>query len=139
MLIIDIAVPRDIDPSVKTVPGITLKNVDDLNSVVDLDHQKRIEDVPKVKNIIREEMVDFLTWYYALPLMPEYEKTGIQPTVDQRNEIFRVKDFLNQNMSDIHKLTVARAGSFTDDLGRHFALINNLQYKMRRDLLSVAA
>ena len=139
MLIIDIAVPRDIDPSVKTVPGITLKNVDDLNSVVDLDHQKRIEDVPKVKNIIREEMVDFLTWYYALPLMPEYEKTGIQPTVDQRNEIFRVKDFLNQNMSDIHKLTVARAGSFTDDLGRHFALINNLQYKMRRNLLSVAA
>jgi glutamyl-tRNA reductase len=139
MLIIDIAVPRDIDPLVKTIPGVILKNVDDLNSVVDLDHKKRLEDIPRVKNMIREEMVDFLTWYYSLPLMPEYEKTGLKPSIDLRNEIFRVKEFLNQNMSEIHKLTIAGTGSFSDDLRRHFALIGDLQYKMRRSLMSVAA
>jgi glutamyl-tRNA reductase len=139
MLIIDIAVPRDIDPAVKAVKGVTLKNVDDLNSVVDLDHQKRLEDIPKVKSMIREEMGDFLTWYYSLALMPEYEKTGIKPSLDQRNEIFRVKEFLSQNMSEIHKLTIAGTGSFSDDLPRHFKLINKLQYRMQRDLLSVAA
>jgi glutamyl-tRNA reductase len=139
MLIIDIAVPRDVDPSVRSVPGITLKNVDDLNSIVDGDHLKRLEDVPKVKNMIREEMVDFLTWYYSLTLMPEYGKTGSKPTVDQRNEIFRVKEFLNQNMSEIHKLTIAGSGSFYDDLRRHFRLIQNLRYKIRDARLAAAA
>jgi hypothetical protein len=71
--------------------------------------------------------------------MPEYEKTGIKPSLDQRNEIFRVKEFLSQNMSEIHKLTIAGTGSFSDDLPRHFKLINKLQYRMQRDLLSVAA
>jgi glutamyl-tRNA reductase len=139
MLIIDIAVPRDIDPAVKEVPGITLKNIDDLNSIVDVDHQKRLEDIPKVKMMIREEMVDFLTWYYSLPLMPEYEKTGSKPSIDQRNEVFRVKEFLNQNMSDIHKLTIAGAGSFSDDLQRHFGLIQRLRYKMSQSQLAAAA
>jgi glutamyl-tRNA reductase len=139
MLVIDIAVPRDVDPSVKSLPGITLKNVDDLNSIVDGDHQKRLEDIPKVKRMIREEMIDFLAWYYSLPLMPEYEKTGSKPLVDQRNEILRVKEFLSENMSDIHKLTIAGAGSFSDDLRRHFGLIQNLQYKIGKSRLAAAA
>jgi len=139
MLIIDIAVPRDIDPLVKTIAGVTLKNVDDLNSVVDLDHQKRLEDVPKVKKMIREEMIDFLTWYYSLTLMPEYKKTGTKPAVEKRYEIFRVKEFLNQNMTAIHKLTIAGTGSFSDDLRQHFALISDLQCKMQSSRLAIAA
>ena len=138
MLIIDIAVPRDIDPLVKTIPGVILKNVDDLNSVVDRDHQKRLKDIPRVKNMIREEMVDFLTWYYSLPLMPEYEKTGTQPSAVLRNEILKVKEFVNQNMSEIHKLTIAGTGSFYDDLARHFRLIQNLRYKIKNSRLAAA-
>jgi glutamyl-tRNA reductase len=136
MLVIDIAVPRDIDQSVRSVPGITLKNIDDLNSILDGNHQKRLEDIPKVKKMIAEEMDDFLTWYYALPLMPECERTG---STDQREEIFRVKEFLDQHMSEIHKLKIAGTGSFSDDLRMHFSLINGLQNEMRRERLAAAA
>jgi hypothetical protein len=89
--------------------------------------------------MIREEMVDFLCWYYSLPLMPEYEKTGIKPSTDLRSEIFRVKEFLDRNMSEIHKLTIAGSGSFSDDMRRHFGLIRNLRYRMKISQMSQAA
>jgi glutamyl-tRNA reductase len=139
MLIVDIAVPRDIEHSIRSIPGITLKNIDDLNSILDGDHQKRLDDIPKVKQMIGEEMDDFLTWYYSLPLMPECSRNGMAPSADQRNEILRVKNFLDQHMSEIHKLRIVGTGAFSDDLRRHFQLIKGLRSEMRRQCMAAAA
>ena len=78
-IVIDIAVPRDVDESVADCENVILKNIDDLNSIVDGTREKRLKDLPKVRKMIMNEMVDFLTWYYTLPLMPAYEKTGVKP------------------------------------------------------------
>ena len=72
LLVIDIAVPRDVDTAVAEVPKITLRNIDALRSIIDGHYEKRVNDLPKVKTMIVEEMVDFLTWYYSLPIMPPY-------------------------------------------------------------------
>jgi len=138
MLVVDIAVPRDIDPSVKSVPKITLKNIDDLNSILDGDHQKRLDDIPKVKRMIADEMDDFLTWYYSLPLMPAYER-GDTAGANNREEIFRVKEFLNRHGTDIHQLRAAGSGSFQEDLQRHFRLIRGLQNEIRLERMAAAA
>ncbi len=63
ILLIDIAVPRDIAPEVAECAGVELKNIDDLNAIVDKNHQRRMNDLPLVNQIIMKEMSDFLIWY----------------------------------------------------------------------------
>ncbi|MDM7924151.1 MAG: glutamyl-tRNA reductase [Pyrinomonadaceae bacterium] len=127
ILLIDIAVPRDVDDAVAELPNVILRNVDDLRSILDSHHERRLKDLPKVKKMIVSEMVDFLTWYYLLPLMPEYEKTGTKPPREKTNEILQLKEFLNQNLSEIHRLAARSGTDFYDDLNSHFSLIRKLQ------------
>jgi len=127
VLLIDIAVPRDIDVAVGENPLVILKNIDDLHSLIDGNHDSRKRDLPKVKKLIMNEMVDFLTWYYSLPLMPAYEKTSAKPPAGQTDEILKIKAFLGQNVSEIHKLAAQASGNFREDLENHFSLIRKLQ------------
>ena len=138
MLVIDIAVPRDVEDSVRENPNVIVKNIDDLHSIIDGNQEKRMKDLPKVKDMIIKEMVDFLTWYYLLPILPAYEKTGAKPSAEQKNEILRIKDFLNHNVSEIHKFAAGSGSDFKADLESHFSLIRKLQV-MKGHAFSAAA
>jgi len=127
LLLIDIAVPRDVETAVAEVPYVTLRNIDELRSIIDGHQERRVNDLPKVQKMIVDEMVDFLTWYYSLPIMPNYERTGTKPPPEQTAEILKVKAFLNQNLSEIHRLAAKSGGDFYDDLESHFSLIRSLQ------------
>ncbi len=133
LLVIDIAVPRDVDTAVGELPNVVLKNVDDLRSIIDSHHEKRISDLPKVKRMVITEMVEFLMWYYSLPIMPEYRRTGQKPSPEQSREIVRVKQFLVDNLSEIHRVASRSGGDFYADLESHFELIERL-----KELKSVA-
>ena len=137
-LVIDIAVPRDVDVSVSKCENVILRNIDDLNSIVDGTRERRLKDVPKVKKVITEELVDFLMWYYTLPLMPEYEKTGVKPGKEQTREVLRIKEFLNQNVSEIHRLYSRTNENFSEDLASHFDLVKRLQSMKRRSFAAAA-
>jgi glutamyl-tRNA reductase len=126
-IVVDIAVPRDVDESVSGCENVILKSIDDLNSIVDGTREKRLRDLPKVRKMIMNEMVDFLTWYYPLPLLPAYQKTGVKPGQEQTREVLRIKEFLNQNVSEIHRLYARTNGNFNDDLASHFDLVKRLQ------------
>ena len=136
LLLIDIAVPRDVDAGVTGNPYVILKNIDDLHSIIDENREKRMADLPKVKKLIMKEMVDFLSWYYSLPLMPAYEKTGVKPAPEQAEEVIRIKAFLNRNVSEIHKLAAGSGVDFQEDLTKHFSLIERLR-TMRAEELAV--
>ncbi len=127
ILLIDIAVPRDIDAGVGEINNVVLRNIDDLHSIIDGNQGRRMRDLPKVKKLIMTEMVDFLTWYYTLPLMPAYEKTKTKPAPEQTKEIMAIKAFLGNNVSEIHKLAARASGNFNEDLASHFSLIQKLQ------------
>ena len=139
LLVIDIAVPRDVDTAVAEVPKITLRNIDALRSIIDGHYEKRVNDLPKVKKMIVEEMVDFLTWYYSLPIMPPYERTGSKPSQEQTAEILKVKSFLNNNLSEIHRLAAKSGGDFYEDLESHFSLIRTLQTLKAESFASAVA
>jgi len=62
MVLIDIAVPRDIDPAVKDIEGITLYDIDDLNSVVNSNRNKRGREADKAASIIDSEVNAFTEW-----------------------------------------------------------------------------
>jgi glutamyl-tRNA reductase len=57
LLLIDIAVPRDIEPEVNLMPDVYLYNIDDLQSIADQSMQQRKEEIGRCEEIIREKAV----------------------------------------------------------------------------------
>lgn len=127
ILLIDIAIPRDIDPMVGENANVVLKNIDDLHAIVDRNFEKRMKDLPHVKKLIAKEMSDFLMWYYSLPLMPVFQKTRTKPDKSTVSEILKIKQFLIKNVSELHKLAMRNNGNAKDDLKNHVELIQKLQ------------
>jgi glutamyl-tRNA reductase len=70
MVLLDIAVPRDIDPECGTLPNVFLKDIDDLRSIVDQNLERRKEALPKVREIINEELTHFLALQSKLEVAP---------------------------------------------------------------------
>jgi glutamyl-tRNA reductase len=59
LLVVDIAVPRDVDVNVGELPGVTLLNMDDLKAFVDAAMAERRKEIPAVSRIIAEEAARF--------------------------------------------------------------------------------
>jgi glutamyl-tRNA reductase len=56
LLIIDMAVPRDVDPQVDRVPGVHLMNIDDLQTIAQANREERMASVPAAETIVDEEL-----------------------------------------------------------------------------------
>ncbi|HSR18817.1 MAG TPA: hypothetical protein VLM39_12065, partial [Ignavibacteriaceae bacterium] len=69
-VLMDIAVPRDIDPSVKEIDYVFYKDIDSLNIIVEQNLAKRKDEIPKVEKIVEEEAAAFFNWYNSLEIAP---------------------------------------------------------------------
>jgi glutamyl-tRNA reductase len=123
LLLIDLGVPRNIAADVSGLPGIHLKNVDDLNEIVDSNYRRRLADVPHTKAMIKDEMTEFLIWYYSLPLLPAPLKCGAKPDPETLKEIVGVKEFLFANLSWVHKLAL---NDGAETFAGHASVVNRL-------------
>ena len=56
LLIVDIAVPRDVDPGVADIPGVTLLDMDDLKAFAESSMDRRRREVARVRRIISAEL-----------------------------------------------------------------------------------
>jgi len=70
LLLIDIAVPRDVDPAVSQIGNVHLYDIDDLERVAQANRQRRQREVPKVEAIVQEELADFMAWFQSLYVLP---------------------------------------------------------------------
>ncbi|HEY3828073.1 MAG TPA: glutamyl-tRNA reductase [Solirubrobacteraceae bacterium] len=70
LLLIDIAVPRDIDPRCGDLAGVTLYDIDDLQEVVARNLGIRQEEVPQAEEIVDEEIRRFARWLGQLEVLP---------------------------------------------------------------------
>jgi glutamyl-tRNA reductase len=70
LLLIDIAVPRDIEPRCGDLPGVTLYDIDDLQDVVARNIGIREEEVPQAEEIVEEEIRRFARWLGQLEVLP---------------------------------------------------------------------
>ena len=126
ILLLDIAVPRDIEPETAKNANVVLKNIDDLHLIVDRNFERRMAELPKVKKIIAEEMGDFLLWYYSLPLLPDFAGRKGKPAGEILEETKQVKEFLLKNTSLFHKLARESRGNADEDLQNHTNLVREL-------------
>ena len=70
LLLIDIAVPRDVDPRCGELPGVTLYDMDDLQEVVERNLSTRTAEVPRAQEIVEEEIHRFARWLGQLDTLP---------------------------------------------------------------------
>ena len=90
LLIIDIAIPRDVDPSVGDEPEVFLYNVDDLRTIVDEHVQMREEAVPEADRIIRLHREDFGAWYASLEVVPVIQTMRSKAETHREAELERL-------------------------------------------------
>ena len=70
MLLVDIAVPRDIDPAVREVPGVHLYDIDELQSVAERNHHLRRQEVAAVERIVNEHAARYMAWLRTQDVLP---------------------------------------------------------------------
>lgn len=94
LLIIDIAVPRDIEPSVGRFDCISLYNIDDLNEQISSNRKKRSSEIPKARAIVVEFADNFSKWYDSLSVVPVISRLMRKATSLAHSEARRyAKDF----------------------------------------------
>ena len=70
LLLIDIAVPRDIDPQAHQLDNVYLYDIDDLQGVVDLNRAQRGGELTRVEEIVESEVESWNGWYRGLSAQP---------------------------------------------------------------------
>ena len=70
LVIIDIAVPRNVAPAVAQIKNVFLYNIDGLTRISKQNQKQRKEEVEKAAKIIEAEMAEFNAWWRALEVRP---------------------------------------------------------------------
>jgi glutamyl-tRNA reductase len=70
LFLLDLAVPRDVDPAVARLGNVFLHDLDALGQIVGSSLSQRRAEVPRVETIVEEELNRFLKWHRALAVQP---------------------------------------------------------------------
>lgn len=69
-LILDMAIPRNVDPRVARLPGVTLLDLDDLRGVVERHSESWERALARAEQLVEEELADFLGWLRSRRVVP---------------------------------------------------------------------
>ena len=70
LVVIDIAVPRDVDPRVRDLPGVTLYDMDDLERAVARNLDVRQAEAARARTLVDQENARFERWLASLDVVP---------------------------------------------------------------------
>lgn len=95
LLLIDIAIPRDISPELEDYSCITLYDIDDLKDVVSTTLKRRHKEAEVAKKIVQEELENFFFWLDSLTVVPTIIKMREQIAKIKEQEIEKAKNRIN--------------------------------------------
>jgi glutamyl-tRNA reductase len=70
VFLIDIAVPRNVEPAVDQVYNVFLYSVDDLEKVVEDNRERRSREAERAEQVVEQEVERFLKWWVGLEAVP---------------------------------------------------------------------
>jgi glutamyl-tRNA reductase len=98
LLLLDLAVPRDIDPECAALRGVTLVDIDGLQAQVARTHHERRIEARRAEGIVEEEIQAFAGWLGTLEVLPT-----IAALREQADKL--VEELLRENASRWEGLT----------------------------------
>ncbi|MBE0528961.1 MAG: glutamyl-tRNA reductase, partial [Thermoleophilia bacterium] len=109
MFLIDIAVPRDLDPDINRVRDAYLHDIDDLQHVVEQNRSEREKEAQHAERIVEQELASVNDWLRSLEVVPTI--ASLRETVEdiRRSELQR----LGNKMSDLTDEQRARVEMLT--------------------------
>jgi glutamyl-tRNA reductase len=94
LFLIDIAVPRDIDPEIGELDNVYLYNIDHLQDVVDTNRALRRGEALRAEEIIAEEVEEFEKWLHSLAAVPTIVRLREKTDSIVRGEMVRFSGWL---------------------------------------------
>jgi len=70
LFMIDIGVPRDLEPGINDLDNVYLYNIDDLKEVVDENRERRREAAVQAERLVAAETLKFMDWLKTLSVYP---------------------------------------------------------------------
>lgn len=104
LVIIDIAVPRNVEPAVRQIDNVFLYDIDDLTEISALNRQQREGEMQEVVEIIAAERDKFVTWWRALEVRPV-----VSALMKKAEEVRRAQ--LNQTLKKLPRLSAEERDS----------------------------
>lgn len=111
LFVIDIAVPRDVDPLVQRLDNVFLYDIDDLQAVCAANLEERRREVTRAQKIIDAEMAAFRAWWANLGVVPTISSLRRQAEeirqIELKKALGRMGDLSERQQSTLEALTSA--------------------------------
>lgn len=102
IFIIDISVPRNIDPKVNEIDNIYLYDIDDLQGIVDTNMLERKKEAEAAERIVNKAVETFLSWERSLEAVPTVIEIRDRAELIRKKELEKIMNKLN-GMSEKEK------------------------------------
>lgn len=105
-LVLDLSIPQNVDPAVKSLTGIELMNVDEISAILNKTIDKRKAEIPKALQIINETINELQEWYVLQANNPVLRKikshlnelAAEKITVDSKEKIHKTVSTLAKQL-----------------------------------------
>jgi glutamyl-tRNA reductase len=118
LVLIDIAVPRDIDPEAGNVPNVHLYDIDNLNAHLEQSLAERTAEIPHVEEILAEEedkFMNFLNSQDMLPLITDiHQQAETIRQAELQKTLRRLPDLTDEQRTRIEALTLSLVKKMLD-------------------------
>jgi len=106
LFVIDIGVPRNVEPEVRRIHHVVLHDIDALRTLVDQNLAARSLEISQVEAIIREELDEFLQWYRFLAVTPTLRQLTEKFERIRKQEIARhIKGFSDKQFAQVDQFS----------------------------------
>ncbi|MEM9293932.1 MAG: glutamyl-tRNA reductase [Acidobacteriota bacterium] len=108
LLLVDLSLPRNIDPAAAKVDNVFLYDLDSLDTLIQRNLRRRREEVPQVEEIIHRETDQFFSWLQGLEAEPVIARLQQQAEGLRREVVERARGrFPESTHEDLDRLTRA--------------------------------
>ena len=106
LLILDIGIPRNIDPAAREIENVFLEDMDSLAGVAKTNYEKRVSEIPKVQEIIDRELKALMDYYDSLYITPTIKLLREQFDNIRQTELERYKNkFSSEDFQKVDTIT----------------------------------
>jgi glutamyl-tRNA reductase len=106
LLVVDLGVPRNVEPKAGNLENVFLHAIDSLDTLIQRNLKRRKEEVPKVEEIIEQELLHFRAWVRGLEAEPLIARLQKQAEKIRRNEMeAALARFPQETHEELERLT----------------------------------